>query len=369
VTDPRNFRIVPSKDARIRTTQDLLQMDAYSIALAFVQGAFSIEGDIIAAIELYAERSHPRFWNWWYSILARLAHARARLALADTDNQAVRDIKFHYDRSNEFFQQFLDKRMLYSCDKRMLYSCAHFENSEWSLEDAQTEKLERICTQLRLRSGERFLDVGCGWGGLIAYAAQRFDVEAAGCTLSQQQAEFVRAVAKGVDSKRQISVLKCDYREIEGSFDKIASVGMFEHVGYQLRGYFRKIYALLVEHGLFLNRGILRPSDVGDGPETLFLQRNVFPGGKLVHLADVIREAEGAGFQVLLVENLRPHYALTCRHWVKRLQANEETCCELVGQKTYRTWLLYLAASVVSFERGRTDFAQVLLTKNSRQGR
>jgi cyclopropane-fatty-acyl-phospholipid synthase len=144
---------------------------------------------------------------------------------------------------------------------------------------------------------------------------------------------------------------------------------MFEHVGYQLRGYFRKIYALLVEHGLFLNRGILRPSDVGDGPETLFLQRNVFPGGKLVHLADVIREAEGAGFQVLLVENLRPHYALTCRHWVKRLQANEETCCELVGQKTYRTWLLYLAASVASFERGRTDFAQVLLTKNSRQGR
>ncbi|MGA8596425.1 MAG: cyclopropane-fatty-acyl-phospholipid synthase family protein [Bryobacteraceae bacterium] len=356
----RRFRIVRPANGKIGKVKDLLRMDAYSAACGFVQGEFSIEGDIIAAMKFYVARSHPRFWTWWYSIRAALTHARGRFGRPSRKN-AARYIQFHYDRSNEFYRQFLDSRML--------YSSAYFADPAWSLEEAQAAKLEQICRKLRLRTGERFLDVGCGWGGLIAYAAQHFDVQATGCTLSHQQAEFARKIAADSGLEDRVAVLERDYRDMQGRFDKVASVGMFEHAGYELRGYFRKIYALLADQGLFLNSGILRSCHSYDGPETLFLQRNVFPGGKLMHLADVIREAERAGFQVLRVENLNPHYALTCRRWVERLQANEESCRRLVDERTYRTWLLYLAASAVSFERGRTDVAQVLMAKNNRSRR
>jgi cyclopropane-fatty-acyl-phospholipid synthase len=153
-----------------------------------------------------------------------------------------------------------------------------------------------------------------------------------------------------------------------GQYDKIASVGMFEHEGrHRLGQYFRRIRALLQDDGLFLNHGIVRPEDVEDGPETLFLQREVFPGGDLVHLSDVVHEAGEAGFEVLDIENLRPHYALTCRAWARRLQQNADRCCRLIGETAYRTWLLYIAASGLSFEDGGTDVFQVLLAKRGRQ--
>ncbi len=161
-----------------------------------------------------------------------------------------------------------------------------------------------------------------------------------------------------------VSVEVIDYRDLNGTFDKIASVGMFEHVGRsRLRGYFKKMYSLLNGGGRFLNRGVVRPENVRDDPETLFLQKKVFPGGELVHLDDVVSEGERAGFEVIGTEDLREHYALTCRAWVKNLEKRADTCRFLVGDSTYRTWLLYLAASAVSFEDGRTGAAQVLFAK------
>jgi cyclopropane-fatty-acyl-phospholipid synthase len=185
-------------------------------------------------------------------------------------------------------------------------------------------------------------------------------VVAHGCTLSPQQLQFANALIKSRGLTDRVSVNLCNYLDLQGTYDKIASVGMFEHVGRKnLPTYFRKVHSILAEGGLFLNRGIVRPEGVSDGPETLFLQRNVFPGGQLVHLAEVVREGERAGFDVLSMEELRIHYARTCRAWVERLRTNEEACQRLVGAATYRTWLLYLAASAVNFEAGVTGAAQV----------
>jgi cyclopropane-fatty-acyl-phospholipid synthase len=165
-----------------------------------------------------------------------------------------------------------------------------------------------------------------------------------------------------------VTIENADYRDLQGRFDKIASVGMFEHVGCSnMGGYFRKVLSLLDDGGRFLNRGIVRPENVSLDAATLFLQRRVFPGGELMHLADIVREAERAGFGVLEAEDFRKDYALTCRAWVSRLVQNEETCRVLVGKETYRTWLLYLAASAVSFEDGVTDAAQITLEKRPRQ--
>jgi cyclopropane-fatty-acyl-phospholipid synthase len=171
-----------------------------------------------------------------------------------------------------------------------------------------------------------------------------------------------RAAEQGLSER--VHVLEADYRLVRGSFDKIASVGMFEHVGPRaLRSYFDTVLGLLAPNGLFLNHGIVRPQPEKDTAETLFQRGNVFPLGSLSHLSDVIREAENAGFEVLDVENLRPHYALTCREWVRRLQENEDDCLQLTDGETYRTWLLYLAASALYFETGSLDIHQVLMTR------
>jgi|SRR5579863_1107118 len=334
-----------------------LQKNSYSAAEAFVAGKFDVQGDVIAAVRFFMNRKHSTMRSLWCSIAARLARASMTLP---GKSRAQRNIQFHYDRSNEFYAQFLDARMQ--------YSAADFSDRGRSLEEAQTQKLERICLALRLRPGERMLDVGCGWGGLVVYAAERFGVEAVGCTLSQSQFDFATALVRRRGLERQVRIELKDYREIEGRFAKIASVGMFEHVGRnRLPEYFEHVRLVLEDHGLFLNRGIVRPEGVSDGPETLFLQRNVFPGGELVHLSEVIRKAEMAGFEVYELEDLRIHYALTCKAWVRRLQSNAKRCRTLVGERAYRTWLLYLAASCVSFEDGVTDDVQILCRKSPRR--
>ncbi len=248
-----------------------------------------------------------------------------------------------------------------------MYSAAYFNEPDDTLEQAQRQKLERICRDLVLRQDERFLDVGCGWGGLVTYAADRFGVKAFGCTLAEQQLAYARNLVNKSSLSDRVQVELCDYRDLTGSYDKIASVGMFEHVASgKLRGYFEKMYSLLVPGGLLLNRGIVRPQNATDGPDTLFLRKNVFPGSHIVHLDDVVREGERAGFEVVGLRDLRLHYALTCRAWVKNLQQNATTCRELVGERTYRTWVLYLAAACVALDDGETSAAQVLFAKRRR---
>lgn len=329
-------------------------MDEYSAANAFVNGRFTIAGDLYAGIRFFHQQKPELVRQLWFSLAAWVTQFAD--ALRSGRNETAQNIQFHYDRSNAFYRQFLDSRML--------YSAAHFDHEECSLEEAQVSKLERICRSLDLHPEERFLDVGCGWGGLVIHAAERFGAFATGCTLSQDQFEFARAAVRDHDLEGRVKIEQADYRDLQGRFDKISSVGMFEHVGSrQLSEYFRKIQSLLNDGGLFLNRGIVRPETVSVGPATFFLQKSVFPGGGLVHLADAVREAELAGFEVLEMEDLRKDYALTCRAWVSRLVQNAENCRTLAGDVTYRTWLLYLAASAVSFEDNQTDAVQLTFEK------
>jgi cyclopropane-fatty-acyl-phospholipid synthase len=333
----------------------LLRMDAYSAAMAFVRDQISVQGDLFAAIRFFLGQNHPGWRAWWFRAAAWLGRSALRARFAGRA-AAARDIRFHYDRSNEFYRQFLDSRMQ--------YSEGHFTGPDCTLEDAQREKLERICRHLDLAPGQRFLDIGCGWGGLLLYAAANFGVQAVGCTLSGQQAQLASEIVQREGLQDRVLIRQMDYRDLTGPFDRIASVGMFEHVGARrMPGYFRKVHSLLAADGLFLNRGIVRPQTASDRPETLFVQHNVFPGGELIHLSGMVRAAERAGFAVISVEDLRRHYARTCRAWVANLQAHADTCRRLVDDVTYRTWLLYLAASAVNFEDGEIGCVEVILEK------
>ncbi|MFN0168549.1 MAG: class I SAM-dependent methyltransferase [Bryobacteraceae bacterium] len=326
--------------------------DIYSAALAFIEDRIDVEGDLFAALRALVMRPRSSLRNRLLTLIARLDSLRWE-RWSQGRARARSNIEFHYDHPAAFYRQFLDARMV--------YSCAYFEDPQWTLEEAQLAKLDLICRKLGLCSGERFLDIGCGWGALVFHAVANYGVRATGCTLSRRQSD---APIGWQDPNA--AILYRDYRDFTGRFDKIASVGMFEHVGIRrLPEYFRKMAELLADDGLFLNHGIARPRTVKPGPDWIFLQKRVFPGGDLPPLDEVVRQAEIAGFEVLDVENLRPHYALTCRTWVERLRANEEACRTLVGGKVYRTWLLYLAASAVCFADGYTDVHQVLMAKRA----
>jgi cyclopropane-fatty-acyl-phospholipid synthase len=349
------FRLIPRDGSRV---EDLAKLDAYSAAVRFVKGAFDVDGRILDAVRWFLSREETgaralalgwlaRFGPWKY-----LSQIQGRRAVAER-------LRYHYDRSNEFYRLFLDRDLV--------YSCAYFESPGMTLEEAQQAKLRHICRKLELSRGERFLDIGCGWGSLLIHAARQWAVDGTGCTLSLAQAGEGRRRLEEAGLSSHVRILDADYRDIEGRYDKIASVGMFEHVGPRgLRAYFQKAYELLAPRGLFLNHGIVRPQPVGDDPGTLFVQRRVFPVGAIVHLADAIAEAERCGFEVLDVENLRGHYARTCEEWVRRLEQNRESCLRVVPEATWRTWALYLAGSAVNFQNGTLEVQQMLLARRGR---
>jgi len=332
-----------------KALQSLLATDVYSAATAFIRGMFDVKGDLEAAIRFKGWQPRSGLRKRLLGVVARCAGALE--AGFQTGTRAARNIRFHYDRSNEFYRLFLDPRMV--------YSCAYFRSPDMTLEDAQVAKLNHICRKLDLQPGERFLDVGCGWGALVGHAAVQYGAAATGCTLSR--AQYAHAAA-GLD--RSARVLECGYRDLDGRYDKIASVGMFEHVGRRrAHEYFRKMADLLAPNGLFLNHAIARPHGVHDDAASLFVRRRIFPGGQLIHLWEMIRAAEDSGFEVLDVENLRPHYALTCRRWEQRLAANRDAALALVDEPTFRAWRIWLAASALSFEDGFSSVYQVLMSK------
>jgi cyclopropane-fatty-acyl-phospholipid synthase len=333
----------------------LARADAYSVARAFVNGEIEVQGDVIAAVRFQLSRSDSAWQRQFLDAICRWNPWRLTQGWASRES-IVRQIRFHYDRSNDFYQLFLDSRMV--------YSCAYFNQPDASLDQAQAAKLDHICRKLHLQPGDRFLDIGCGWGALALEAAQQRDAHATGCTLSHQQFEYANQRVRAECLEQRVCFHEMDYRDVAGEFDKIASVGMFEQVGRaQMETYFRKAYALLAPEGMFLNHGITRPAPVHSDAQSLFIARNVFPGGQIVNLHDVVRSAERAGFEVLDVENLRRHYERTCRAWVDNLLTHRELCLKTVDPSTWRTWLLYLAGSAVSFEVGALGLHQVLLAK------
>jgi cyclopropane-fatty-acyl-phospholipid synthase len=342
-----------------REWTSLLNADEYTAALAFVEGRLEITGDIIAATRFYSAQHKPTLRHSLATTAALYAPDRLQEWI-QSKKQASQNIRFHYDRSNDFYRQFLDPRMV--------YSCAYFEGGVSSLEDAQIAKIEHICRKLFLESGDRLLDVGCGWGALVIHAAGIHGAIATGCTLSVEQLNFAqkRVIQHGLGGR--ISLFERDYRDMQGPFDKIASVGMVEHVGRRrLREYFKKLYELLDDDGLVLNHGITRPEPLREGPESLFIRRNVFPGGEIPRLSEMICAAENAGFEVLDLENLRRHYARTCKAWVENLRNNEHQCLKYLDSEAFRTWIIFLAGSAIRFEDGLLGLHQLLLCKRGRR--
>jgi cyclopropane-fatty-acyl-phospholipid synthase len=272
-----------------------------------------------------------------------------------------RAISYHYDRSNEFFAVFLDRELV--------YSCAYFVHENDDLETAQRQKLDYLCRKLRLRPGERLLDIGCGWGALIRHAVRHHGVEAVGITLSARQAELAdeRIRAAGLADRCRVELR--DYRELDEreSFDKLVSVGMFEHVTEDgLPLYFRQAWRLLRPGGVFLNHGISRPVAQAPRRGPSFVQRYVFPDGGLVPIGTALLVADEAGFEVRDVESLREHYVLTLRHWVRRIEESHEAAVHAADEVSYRVWRLYMSGSAHGFRSGRLNVHQTLFAKPER---
>jgi len=276
-------------------------------------------------------------------------------------------IQFHYDVGNDFYKLFLDPEMQ--------YSCAYFSDWNQSLEVAQLNKLNMICRKLRLTSGDRMLDVGCGWGGLICHAAQHFGVRAHGITLSQQQHDFAQAKIERLGLEKQVSVEICDYADHVGTYDKISSIGMSEHIGVaNYPNYFDKLGSMLRDRGVILNHAIARRAKKSKRlakrirPERKFLLKYIFPGSELTPVGMTTDFMERSGFEVHDVESWREHYALTTRFWCKRLSANKEEAIKLVGPERYRLWVAYLAGASGGFTAGSIKIFQVVATKSASKG-
>jgi len=325
-----------------------------ALARAYVEGALDLEGDIRDILALgdrlcnagdCTPKTGSDGWKWW-------RHTRTR---------DRRNIQYHYDVSNDFYGLWLDARRA--------YSCAYFKNPDMGLDAAQEAKLDHICRKLALQPDERFLDIGCGWGGLILHAAERYGVHATGITLSDDQHAWVtrQIAARGLDGR--VEVRRMDYRDVperEG-YDKVASVGMFEHVGRgNLAAYFDTIAALLKPGGLVLNHGITTANPGANGLGSgiaEFIEDYVFPGGELVHASDVLRAASNSGLECLDAENLRPHYGKTLWHWVTRLEQHADEAQRLIGEQKYRIWRIYMGGSAYAFDHGWMELWQVLAGK------
>jgi cyclopropane-fatty-acyl-phospholipid synthase len=372
---PHCFTLVCRSPAAVRAMA--LGRDPLRLAELYFRDEINVEGDFFAALGL---KDHLRAISM--SWLDRLGAALAAFALCLADRAAPAQtheraslhgrnvtehsrsenreaVAFHYDVSNEFYALWLDEAMV--------YSCAYFEQAGDDLERAQQAKLDHVCRKLLLRPGDRLLDIGCGWGALAIHAAGHYGVLAHGITLSRQQLALAQARIAQAGLQDRVSVELRDYRDLAGEalYDKVSSVGMFEHIGLKnLPVYFAKVYQLLKPGGLFLNHGITH--DVEGWKKTLsseFINRYVFPDGQLDTISNIQRVMERAHFEIADVESLRPHYALTLRHWVMRLEAHHEQALNYVSESTWRVWRLYMGACALEFESGEIGVYQVLASK------
>jgi len=337
----------------------LVHPDFSKIGEAFVHEQIDVEGSIdqvVGAIEALVRRAKPRASRW----------SRLHRSVRHTRKQDARAIEHHYDVSNAFYRLWLDTNMA--------YSCAYFRTESDTLDQGQLQKFDHICRKLMLKPGERLLDIGCGWGGLILHAARHYGVQALGVTLSRNQHDLARERISQEGLTDRCTVELMDYRDIPETtrFDKIASVGMFEHVGLsKLPVYFSKIARLLTEDGLVMNHGITtmdplnRAVGMGAGE---FIDRYIFPHGEVPHLSLALRVMSEQGLEPVDVESLRYHYARTLGLWTTRLESAAEQARALVGEQRYRTWLIYLAGCAHAFAQGWVSIHQILAARADRRG-
>jgi cyclopropane-fatty-acyl-phospholipid synthase len=336
----------------------LVKGDLARAADTYVAGDISVDGPIEIVLKTgiaLAEKLGQ------FAPLRGAARLTALLPMINSKNRDAANISHHYDVGNEFYRLWLDEQMM--------YSCAYFRSGVEDIDSAQQQKLDHICRKLLLQPGERLLDVGCGWGGLLRWAAERYGVKGVGVTLSERQYSFARDAAASSDMADRVEIRRQHYLDIEDAdgFDKIVSVGMYEHVGLRnLPTYFQTLARLLKPGGAFLNHGVV--STDADGrprgpPGGRFIDRHVFPGGAVPHLSRVLIELSQAGFEFADAEDLRPHYALTLQHWSRRLEACREQAIATAGPEVVRIWRVFLAGMAYAFDHRWLSVAQVLSYK------
>ncbi len=336
------------------------------VAQDYVEGRLDFEGSVRDLMQIAAQMigddptrdAGAQPLAWWRGIV-RNVRSRNRHQREEDERQ----VRFHYDVSDDFYALWLDQRRI--------YSCAYYRDRSMGLAQAQESKLDHICRKLMLREGERFLDIGAGWGGLLLWAAEHYGVKAHGITLSRNQHAYVNRLIDERGLRGRVTMELRDYRELPEAepFDKIASVGMFEHVGKaQLPGYFAKIHRLLKPGALLMNHGITaggtRNDQLGAGMGE-FIERYIFPGGELLHVSKVLQCMSEAGLEPLDVENLRPHYGRTLWAWSDALEAHLEAARRVTRESVVRAYRLYLAGSAMSFEQGWISLFQMLAARPS----
>ncbi|HZW11704.1 MAG TPA: cyclopropane-fatty-acyl-phospholipid synthase family protein [Noviherbaspirillum sp.] len=334
----------------------LLKPSLFNLGKAYVEGEIEVEGrvnEIISVGNALARHSLKPEGK-----LARIVRSTHHSKKKDEDA-----IRYHYDVSNEFYRMWLDENMV--------YSCAYFEEGTESLGEAQLKKIDHILTKIRLRPGQTLLDIGCGWGALVMRAAEKFGAQCIGTTLSQNQFDLAKEHVARAGLAARVEIRLEDYRDTKGRFDRITSVGMFEHVGAKhLPDYFAKIHSLLADDGMAMNHGITT-TDFNNGETAYgggeFIDQYVFPHGELQHIGSVLRAMQEGGLEVYDVENLRRHYARTCSIWAENFEERAKQIRTLVDDRRFRIWRVYLAGCAYAFAQDWVSLYQVVCTKAGRE--
>ncbi|MFQ5661403.1 MAG: class I SAM-dependent methyltransferase [Gammaproteobacteria bacterium] len=361
--DKADCTLVFNKDYPLREL--ILHRDLGRLTEAYLCGDVEVEGDMEKLFDLvdYLQDGKLSLYQRAriFLLAVRLPKRKGRRVNQALNTGTQRDenikesIAHHYDISNDFYRLWLDPEMN--------YSCAYFSHPEQTLADAQRDKLDYICRKLRLSPGQKLLDIGCGWGGLALWASRKYGVRVHGITLSKEQYHYDVEKAKALRLDDRVRFELRDYRELpeQEHYDRIVSVGMFEHIGVRnFLTYFSIIKRLLAPGGLFLNHGIT--NDTGWQPTTItrFINDYIFPDGELARISDVIDMMEKAGLEILDVEALRPHYVMTLRHWIKSLNENRKQVVKASSEYIFKLWRLYMAGSAYYFDQGSTGIYQIL---------
>lgn len=333
----------------------LLTPSLANLGEAYVEGKIEVEGkikEIIAVGNALAANSLKPDGKF----------ARITRTFRHNKEKDAEAIRYHYDVSNDFYKLWLDQNMV--------YSCAYFEHGDEDLDTAQLKKIDHILTKIQIQPGQTLLDIGCGWGALVLRAAQKFGAKCVGITLSENQFALAKERVAQAGLQDQIEIRLQDYRDITGSFDRITSVGMFEHVGLiHLPMYFSHIRELLADDGIAMNHGITT-TDIDNGESPYgggeFIEKYVFPHGELPHIGMVLKTMQQGGLEVFDVENLRRHYAKTCGIWADNLEAHADEVRKAADDRRFRIWRIYLAGSSYGFERDWMSLYQVICRKAGR---
>jgi cyclopropane-fatty-acyl-phospholipid synthase len=335
-----------SKDA----AKQLLCTGFLGFGEAYMAGDLEVEGDLQDLLRLgFSIEFDKHNLSFWQKVCFLLHQFNTR----NTMSRVGHNIAYHYDLGDDFYALFLDKTMT--------YSCGYFDNETDSLEQAQLNKYEHICRKLALKPGEKLVDIGCGWGGMLIYAGQNYGISGLGNTLSSNQHESAKTRIRELGLQDRIEVVLADYRQITGEFDKFVSIGMFEHVGKEfIPVYMQTVSKLLKKGGTGLLHTIGKDAE---SPSDAWIMKYIFPGGYIPNLAEIVGEMGRAGFSIMDVENLRFHYGYTLDQWANNYEKNLEKVRGMFDESFARMWRLYLHASSAGFKYGSSRLYQILFSK------